>query len=483
MQTSIVASSPPRGRPEDPRLHHLGEVIDHASHLLPAQGPITVFIHHNTLHAFEDLPFDEAVKKGAHVFGCHPYLTEDRYRDELRKGRIRFSTLREVMERDLGEGAWEEIPRFGTRLELRLAMLQYPLRTGPTEELVWHVAEANALRRVRSEASSAVRSRLIAETRRWVMRDLRSRSELPGDGSRRVPAAPGVADSLAELLDRFGESRIEAWSDDDWEGFTLQALWRVSCDGVAALPSFMPPATTPVRYRDLLLQATGADADARVNDLLIRFCAAFLDQGFAHWSLPHRDEGFFRSFCALYRNPGGSPTRWMRKLGRELRRLGDEGMGPLESILESLEILGVAEEEWEEFISSTFLALRGWGGMVREVELRGDRTVHQVPAGSLVEFLAVRLLLDRFSLAETAREELGYDGPLDALQDAARLRHIHRGAASVEQRAFLIFQLAQVLGLSPDVLYRLERKEWAAIVREIETFSDLEPPARLSPGL
>ena len=62
-------------------LEHLREVIEHASHLLPAQGPITVFIHHNTLHAFEDLPFHEAVKKGAHVFGCHPYLSEDRYRE------------------------------------------------------------------------------------------------------------------------------------------------------------------------------------------------------------------------------------------------------------------------------------------------------------------------------------------------------------------------------------------------------------------
>ena len=50
-----------------------------------------------------------------------------------------------MIEQDLGERAREEIPCFGTRLGLRLAMLQYPLRSGPTEELVWHVAEANAI--------------------------------------------------------------------------------------------------------------------------------------------------------------------------------------------------------------------------------------------------------------------------------------------------------------------------------------------------
>src|SRR4051794_37974905 len=78
-------------------LTHLKEVIDHAAHLLPAQGPITVFIHHNTLHSFEDLPFSEAVLKGARTFGCHPYLPEDRYRQELLRGRIRFDELREVV--------------------------------------------------------------------------------------------------------------------------------------------------------------------------------------------------------------------------------------------------------------------------------------------------------------------------------------------------------------------------------------------------
>ncbi|MBI3863848.1 MAG: DUF2309 domain-containing protein [Planctomycetia bacterium] len=453
-------------------LHDLEEAIEHASHLLPAQGPITVFIHHNTLHAFEHLPFEEAVKEAAHVFGCHPYLQEDQYRDALRRGRIRFSHLKQVLERDLAERAGELIPCFGTRLDLQLAMLHDPVRTGPSAELVWHVAEADALRRVRPEVSAAVRAALISETRRWVMRDLRRGTE-PESSNSTLHRSADVSQGLSDLLDRF-ESAIENWSDDDWEGFTLQALWRVCCDGVRSLPAFGSGPALPVRHRDLLLEATGADPDLLVNDLLIRFVGAFLDQGLASREMPLHDEGFFRAFCTLYSQPLGPPVRWLRGLSRELRRLLDLQLSPLESIYESIQALGVPRDDWQKLVSSTLLSLRGWGGMVRQIELRGDRSVRPVPTGSLVEFLAIRLLLDRFAAEHIARSELEFTETLAELRGRLLTQLARPWQPSAEQRAFLVFQLAQVAGLSPDVLYRLSDQEWATIVREIEAFTGLE---------
>ena len=474
-QTSAPHVAPsPGSDPRARRLHRLSEVVQHASHLLPAQGPITVFVHHNTLHAFEHLPFHEAVKQGAHVFGCQPYLTEDVYRDALRRGRIRFSELREVLERDLGARGNDPIPCLGSRLELRLAMLQYPLRTGPTHELIWYVAEENALRRVRREASSPVRAGIIAETRRWVMRDLRTGANPERNGGPHGGSPNGLAGSVRALLERFGESRMEHWSDQDWERFTLQALWRVCCDGVRDLPHYHAPAAPAIRHRDVLLEATGVDADAPVNELMIRFCAAFLDQGFAHWHLPKRDEGFYRAFCALYRRPLGPPARWMKGLERELARLDDAGIGPLEALLESLEILGVVEDEWEGYLRRALRALPGWAGMIRQLEIRGDRVAHPAPAGSLAEYLAIRLVLDRFALAHTARTELGMSPPVGAFWQLARGWIDPNWPPSVEQRAFLVFKVAQLFGLSPDVLHRLPKADWGAIVQEIEAFTSLE---------
>jgi uncharacterized protein YbcC (UPF0753/DUF2309 family) len=460
------------GAAKETRLARLRHAVDHAAHLLPAQGPITVFIHHNTLHAFEDLPFTEAVEKAARVFGCQPYLGEGRYREELGRGRIRLADLEAVLREHLGPGADEPVAGLCTRLELRLAMLEYPLRFGPPAELLWFMAETDALRRVRADASAAARGRLIAETRHWVMRDLRGAPEVGGGAAaaRDRRAAAG----LSGLLERFRESAIEDWGDATWESFTLQALWRVCRDGVAGVPDFTPPPPAPVRHRDLLYQATGADADLPVHDLLVRFCGAFLDQGLAAWQLPRRDEGFFRAFCSLYREPSRLGDRWLRGLAAELSRLADAGVGPLESVRESLDALGVAEGEWDDYLSAALLALRGWAGITRFLEERPDRAVHPVPPGSLVELLAVRLLLDRLALADTAREALGFTGPLPTLRDELRRRLGPPALPTSDQWAFLVFQLAQVLGWTPEQLHRLGGDDWARLAAEVESFSAAE---------
>ena len=90
-----------------------------------------------------------------------------------------------------------------------------------------------------------------------------------------------------------------------------------------------------MRPRDFLLRATGIDSDRLVNEVLIRFCAAFLDQGVADWPLPGREHGFFRSFAALYRDSHPVP-RWLRRLPRELKRIDELRLSPLDVIDESL---------------------------------------------------------------------------------------------------------------------------------------------------
>lgn len=457
------------GGPDRDRMEQLRHIIEHAGHLLPTQGPITVFVHHNTLHALEDLPFEHALERGSRLYRCHTYLLEKTYRQELERGRIRREDLAAVLIEDLGDDAEQMLGLLGTRFHLRLGMLEHPLRIAPDSELRWVIAETDALRRFRAEVSAPLKAHVVAETRHWVMRDLRNGTSLRSTASdRRIRAA------LDRLLEHFGRRNIEHWSDATWEAFCLNLLWQICHQGVHGLPEFVEPSPPSTRPRDWLLEATGMDADRLVHDLLIRFCSAFLDQGIATWPLPHRDAGFFRAFSTLYRSAAASSERWLRGLKSELQRLERDHMDPLASIADSLELLGIDGPHVEAFLAETLLALRGWAGMLLQMETNAEWTIHPAPRGSFVEFLAVRLLLDRLALAHVAKEALGYHGPLAGLRKEVRRRVPRHHATSVDQRTFLVFQLAQVRGWKPEDLFRLTKPQWTALVREIESFSALE---------
>jgi len=453
--------APGQAAPSDDPLGPLRAAVEHAAHLLPAQGPITVFIHHNTLHAFEAMPFDQAVQAGGRTFGCAPYLDEDRYREALERGRIRFDDLRAVLADELADQAAPGLTP-EARLEVRLALLQYPIRSGSAAELLWFIEETDALQRVRPDVSAATRGRLLSETRRWALRDLRAASAAVR------PAWVGP------LFARHREAAIEDWPPATWEAFTLQALWHVVRAGVAGVPDGGPPPPPPLRHRDLLLAVDGTDTDALVHPLLIRFCSAFLDQGQAQRPLPGREGGFFAAFAALYGQPAGPPDAWLAGLRGELARYDREGLAPIEVVRDNLRLLGVAPADWEAYVAAALLALRGWAGMVRQVEERGDRVAVPIPDGSLVEFLAVRLLLDRLALAHAARADFGYAGPPAGLRTFLLRRWHPPARPTLEQRAFPLFQLAQIIGWAPEDLARYRPAQWEALLREVEAFSGVE---------
>jgi Na+-translocating membrane potential-generating system (MpsB) len=67
---------------------------------LPAYSPIDVFVHHNTLHAFEHLPFEKAVIEAAQLFGAKPYTSEAAYWSELTGGRVQLVDVDAVLDQE-----------------------------------------------------------------------------------------------------------------------------------------------------------------------------------------------------------------------------------------------------------------------------------------------------------------------------------------------------------------------------------------------
>src|SRR5215471_12301925 len=103
--------------------HSLAHIMDELAHLLPAQGPISIFIHHNTLHAFEHVPFEDAVEQAAAQLGREPFLAEARYRDKLASGRILAKDVEAVLREGLGATAAEDVAGISSRFELWRAIV------------------------------------------------------------------------------------------------------------------------------------------------------------------------------------------------------------------------------------------------------------------------------------------------------------------------------------------------------------------------
>ncbi len=92
-------------------LHFTGEtmgvqqILHELKHFLPAQAPLKDFVHHNTLHAFQHLPFFQGLKQASNQFGYQGFLSLSEYRILYREGKIKGPVLKKILEDQFGDQA------------------------------------------------------------------------------------------------------------------------------------------------------------------------------------------------------------------------------------------------------------------------------------------------------------------------------------------------------------------------------------------
>ena len=405
----------------------LAQAIDRLAHLLPAQGPISIFIHHNTLHAFEHLPFEEAVEQAAVRLGREPYLSESRYRDKLASGRIRPSDVDALLVAQLGARASEDVAGTGSRADLWRAVVLHGIPAAAGPELSWMLEETDALSRFRSDIPASARSALAA------IREMNEGANDERDAVRRL---------WKTCVDAAAQSQEAASSDQT--------------------------AAPPVRHRDWLLAAHGVDTDAWMHPSLIRFLAGYLDQGLGQWPMPERERGIHGCFLEMYATSLAAQCgRWARTLPTVVGDDRAAGRDALDSIAHSFAELGVEAHEYDSYLAAELLALRGWAGIVRQIEERPDRVPARDLTVTLRGYLAVRLLFERAALAEAARQ-LAYDGSLRQLRAWLENQvRVERPATTID-RAWPLFHVAQLCGLDASIVQQWTPRHVAALESELQ---------------
>jgi uncharacterized protein YbcC (UPF0753/DUF2309 family) len=172
---------------------HLAHVLEHWGHLLPGQGPIATFVHHNTLHGLQHEPFERAVAEGERLLGGRGYDSVELGRARYRAGRINDADLEAVFASRPDLGVVEVLGTVGGRTvsdhEIRKLHILYGAAAVPPGVQRNAMTSQDAGRRLAADVPDAARARLLE----------RSREEL-ATGLERIGAEWTLADWFGALL-------------------------------------------------------------------------------------------------------------------------------------------------------------------------------------------------------------------------------------------------------------------------------------------
>ncbi len=404
--------------PADPR-EALRYTIKHLEHILPAQAPISDFVHHNTLHGFQHLSFPEALAAARKVTGAYGYQGSEEYRRYYREGRITRDDLTAVLADDEHfdtEAALIE-GNHGLRLtmaDLVIAALTNDIRAVTNCQLNWKIEEQAAVTRFADGVSYESRKRILSQGHQAECDAVSSlwHASLERLGLQHFLLHPeeltDLSPELAETL--FGEHSEEAYESGSDLPLNHTLMRKVVARQLAELLNRVGDEMT---LRGLLQQLSGHDILDEYRPALIRMVGAYLDQGLAAWHGTGRDRGFLH----FWRQCAEDDLTWvfddLPEWRDELEMLADD---PLDVVLDELQRLGLPEEKWTRYVERLALELPGWSGMFLWRHNHPGYEGLKPERVEMMDYLAVRLVLERIYAQRLCRRLWRIEASLEMLR-------------------------------------------------------------------
>ena len=417
----------------------LHDLLHHLEHVLPAQAPIKDFVHHNTLHGFQHLPFREALAAAEAASGAFGDPSPEAFRDYFAQGRIDLTDLNAALD-ETPELAPDQIVAGDLRRrDALLAALRFDLAPLPEAVLDWRLRETPALARVQPGVADRARARLLEDSpeaealeRLW----LACQAVLGVD-----PAAGAAAPVTPAALDAAADAALAGLLDGFGAGLSL---------------------------RGLLLRLTGRDLMDGLRPYLIRHLASHLDLGLAAWHHPDRPRGFY---AAWRQSAVADPHFGLAELGGwdlVLERLPE---APLACIAQELRLLGLAQDRGAAYLEGLAKELPGWSGMVLWRHTHPGYEGEPTPV-ALADYLAVRLVLERIYAQPIVAAHFKVEASLDGLRG-----YLRRHPAECLVRLALFAEAGGLPEYLQEQGHRLVREATGRAGEELD--ADWRPVARL----
>lgn len=428
--------------------------------------PMKTFAYYNPLRDLEHLPFAEAIRQAFHLIGGQGFLLQGEYRQLFQQGRITRTAVEGALQRVGPPLTSPATIQVGGRAiharDIWEIHILYGIEALNPVLLTWTLDIEEGTTRFRSDLPEETQQSIIARTIREC------------ETCRHDPEGAYVKNLWKSSLSAFQLSDPFPGSSP-WPAVQAGPVSSAVVDHLH--PVDLPPDRTLADWLDYV---TGSNQVEAVNQQMIKWIAAFVDEGIAGWSMPSRKNGFYSAWRDLAPEDHSAGLSGISHVRQKIRELPDNAD---ESLLQHLEHLGIPRKRWREYLSRHLAQLPGWAGMIR---WRGENPRYPAQQHHPIDplqYLAVRLFYESSLVGGFCEREWGIQGTLPSLArywnehhedyPTHEISHFHHADPEIQnvcQSVWRLFHLSQFLELSPIDLHDLSSTDISTLLRWLDEF-------------
>ena len=442
-------------------------MVQEASEPIAPFWPMRTMIAQNPIHGLEYLPFDQAVRAGKDLLGGSGYLPNEAYRQLYQEGRITLEGIQAALVR-LGPRQESDYSiKVGTRNLSARDIWQWHVVAGfeglEPVLLPWELSGGGATRHFRSDLPGEARQRIITRT----IEECEKCREYPEEAylmnlwkaTLSVLALDGsISQETSPAQGEQGESSPGSRNDQN-RSVALPFQRTVS---------------------DWVEQLAGVSLVESINHQMIKWIAAFVDEGLAGWAMPSRDKGFLGAWQELAQWDQSGRFLGIQNFQRKIHDLPND---PEALIVWCLQRMGIPEEHWTGYLSRALSQLPGW---TRYIRWLGEHPAYPAQRQHPIdtrEYLSVRLFYEVEFCQVMCEREWGVSATIPALTSYWKEReadyHERMGqgdqthdphTVGLSRDAWRLFHLAQFLEISPIDLQDLSLADSRTLLGWLDVF-------------
>ncbi len=451
----------------------LHDVIEAACEPIAPFWPMRTMVAQNPIHGLEYLPFDEAVRQGKDLLGGNGYLSNEDYRRLYREGRITSNSIQQALTHVGPQSHTQDSIQIGAQPVSSQDIWRWHLVTGFEELepalLQWELSGGRATKQFRSDFPADSKQRIVQRT----IKDCERCRDFPEEAYltnlwNATLRALGLHESSSEK--NHGQESSSTVEQESRE-----------------IPIHLPVQRT---MSDWIERLSGVPLVEQINNQMIKWIAAFVDEGLAGWEMPQKHRGFFLTWRELVQWDHSGHFLGISDFHQKVRDLSDD---PEEVIVSCLRCSGVPQAEWKAYLSRELSQLPGWTRYIRWLGEHPRYHAQRKQPIDVRQYLAVRLVYEVELTQVICQREWGIEGTVPALQEfwgerGGEYEHpIGLGRCSVDpitqmtcRDAWRLFHLAQCLEVAPADMHDLSRTDAQVLLRWLDAFpSDLHGPVWL----